>query len=130
MIEDEVNQLGSDMERMKEILGKKITQINMIDISAVIPDIKHTIIRELEIKLDGYTIYKMDPHVGLWQIRSMIFIYSGSLKQGDHNSKYQQEFPKLYLPNYRLKIKSLVLLIRTIKSKYQKGNLQKIIRSI
>ena len=83
-IEKEVNLLSSDMERMKEILGKQVKQDSLIEIISELNQEDKTIYRELVVKLDGYTIYKLDPHVGLWQSRKTIPLYSGPLRQGKH----------------------------------------------
>lgn len=94
-IEKEVNRLSSDMERMKEILGKQIESDSLIEIIADMNTPNDSVIRELNIVIDDYPIYKLDPNVGLWKSRTEIPIYFGPLKEGSHKIKITGRIAKV-----------------------------------
>ncbi len=84
-VENEVERLSSDVEKLKRIIGSYTKTNSQINIYVEVTDPSKTSLREIDIKLDRFPIYKLNPDVGIWLPRQKIPIFSGPLDPGKHS---------------------------------------------
>lgn len=83
-IQLEVNQLSSDMERMKQSIGDKTSIDTKLVIETEILKPQSTVVRDLVIYIDDFEVFKLNPDSRLWAPKKIIPIYSGFIHPGTH----------------------------------------------
>lgn len=83
-LEQQVEQLASNVQKTKQTIIDDAAINNFISLEAVLPDTDKASIKSIEIRLDGFKLYKIDDAAGLWIPSKSIPLYSGPLQPGNH----------------------------------------------
>jgi len=83
-LENQTEQLASEVQKTKQTIIEGAAVNNFIAIETQLSKTDVAAIRTLQVKLDGYDIYRIDDASGLWLPTKKMPLYAGPLQPGNH----------------------------------------------